>query len=252
MDESIAEEMTTVFGSQGTRQVPKSDVRLLSEIMRNADRDHLTGLKKGRVFESDIKKDLLHLEKTPIVVVGVDLNELKLRNEVFGYAEGDDLVVAAAQSLQRHIPHTDTVYRPHEGGDEFFIILRDMKKEQAEERMKGLVDKLNGDVSKDRFAPTMSMAFICLDKDTPSPERTSKHIVHGLSEALHVAKRETKKAEGVVTYSPDIVGLIKKLRGEGKDIDVFFGTQPFVLCRHDLQTGNTDIISTITTPYSKP
>lgn len=252
MGEPLTEEMVTVTGNKGQRQVAKSDVRTVSEIMQAADRDHLTGLKKLRTFESDIKKDLSKIEEAPIVVVGVDLNELKLRNEVFGYEEGDDLIIAAAQSLQRHIPHTDTVYRPHEGGDEFFMILRDMTKEQAEGRMKGLVERLNGDVSKDRFAPSMSMAFVCLDKNTPLSERTSKRIVHGLSDALHVAKRETKKEEGIVTFSPEIVGIIKKFREEGKDIDVFFGTQPFVLCRHDLQTGNTDVISTVSTPHVKP
>jgi diguanylate cyclase (GGDEF)-like protein/PAS domain S-box-containing protein len=82
--------------------------------------DSLTGLYNRNHFEyllskSDIKSNL------PISIIMGDLNGLKLTNDIFGHAAGDELLVKASEAIKKVCREEDIIARL--GGDEFVILL---------------------------------------------------------------------------------------------------------------------------------
>ncbi|MGH4123177.1 MAG: HD domain-containing phosphohydrolase [Clostridium sp.] len=82
--------------------------------------DQLTGLYNRRFFEEQVA--LLDLEENlPLTIVMADVNGLKLVNDSFGHAVGDDLLKVVAKVILKGCRAFDIVARL--GGDEFVILL---------------------------------------------------------------------------------------------------------------------------------
>ncbi|SHI20590.1 PAS domain S-box-containing protein/diguanylate cyclase (GGDEF) domain-containing protein [Sporobacter termitidis DSM 10068] len=82
--------------------------------------DSLTGLLNRSCFETMLRK-IDGRQNLPISVIMGDLNGLKLTNDVFGHAAGDDLLVKTADILRKICRSEDRIARL--GGDEFVILL---------------------------------------------------------------------------------------------------------------------------------
>ena len=82
--------------------------------------DVLTELYNRRYFEEEMKR-LDTARQLPITIISGDVNSLKLTNDVFGHACGDEMILAAAQALQSCCRAEDVVVRY--GGDEFVVFL---------------------------------------------------------------------------------------------------------------------------------
>lgn len=82
--------------------------------------DHLTGLYNRRFYEEELKR--LDTERNlPLTLIMGDVDGLKLINDTFGHAKGDELLIKVAQALRNSCRSDDIVARL--GGDEFIIIL---------------------------------------------------------------------------------------------------------------------------------
>ena len=82
--------------------------------------DALTGLLNRRSIEAEIIKcDRESLY--PVSILYADLNGLKLVNDVFGHAAGDELIRIAAQILQESCTEHKLIGRI--GGDEFVYLV---------------------------------------------------------------------------------------------------------------------------------
>ena len=90
--------------------------------------DALTGMKNRACFEKDCEPILT--QSTSIVFI--DANELKLFNDKYGHAAGDELLKKLADTIQK-IWSADRAYRV--GGDEFWIIST-VPEEQIEEEVR--------------------------------------------------------------------------------------------------------------------
>lgn len=114
--------MTSFFRVAQARQNELTEMHMLE---RFSFYDSLTGLLNRRAFE----KRLTELEKTlkdtdDAILVMLDVNGLKMTNDTFGHAAGDDLIVAAARQIEQAFGDAGSCYRI--GGDEFTVIITDM------------------------------------------------------------------------------------------------------------------------------
>ena len=92
-----------------------SDLRL-----KYAYRDDLTGLQNRRAFSEKMDRmDELRAGKDFTIWI-FDINDLKVVNDGFGHAAGDELICLAAECIAEGIGNRDKVFRI--GGDEFAVI----------------------------------------------------------------------------------------------------------------------------------
>ena len=108
------------------------------EILFLGYHDQLTGLYNRRFYEEELKR--LDTERNlPMTIAMGDVNGLKLINDSFGHAIGDELLKKAAEVIKNGCRADDIIARL--GGDEFVIILPKtdaFETEQIIKRIKGL------------------------------------------------------------------------------------------------------------------
>ncbi len=97
--------------------------------------DQLTGLYNRRFFEEELHR-LNTRRNYPITIVMGDVNGLKLVNDTFGHAMGDDLLIKVSNALKQGCRTDDIVARY--GGDEFIIILPKTNAEEADKVVRRL------------------------------------------------------------------------------------------------------------------
>ncbi|NCB35275.1 MAG: diguanylate cyclase, partial [Clostridia bacterium] len=82
--------------------------------------DPLTGLHNRRCFDEN--RVLIDTESNlPLSVIFADLNGLKMTNDIFGHAAGDELIRVSSEILKSACRQEDLIARI--GGDEFIILL---------------------------------------------------------------------------------------------------------------------------------
>ena len=92
--------------------------------------DPLTGIYNRMYFEKEIKRIEKKLRRPVSVIMG-DVNGLKLTNDLFGHAMGDELLRIIARIMKENCPADALLARW--GGDEFMVCLSGMDKDGAEE-----------------------------------------------------------------------------------------------------------------------
>jgi len=90
--------------------------------------DPVTGLYNRTYFNKAVQ-ELDRADALPLSIIMGDLNGLKLTNDTFGHAAGDDLLIAMADVLRANCRKTDIITRW--GGDEFAIILPNTGEQEA-------------------------------------------------------------------------------------------------------------------------
>ncbi len=104
----------------------------LEETSRFSYKDHLTGLYNRRFFEKSLRsisEDLL-----PVSVIIADANGLKVINDSFGHAKGDELLQNASQVLLNNTDPNNIIARM--GGDEFAVLCTNTSAEECEDLVK--------------------------------------------------------------------------------------------------------------------
>jgi diguanylate cyclase (GGDEF)-like protein len=103
-----------------TREIMSArlQLRLTSGLRTQAFRDSLTGLPNRRALTTRI--DELDADDVLRVVLTLDLDDFKQVNDLLGHHAGDALLIAVADTLQRHSPPQSLIARI--GGDEFAVL----------------------------------------------------------------------------------------------------------------------------------
>jgi len=99
-----------------------------AELDRLAHTDTLTGLHNRRFLEQELERhvELYKRYRHPFALLMLDLDSLKLVNDTFGHAAGDEALKHLASVMRAAIRDTDIPCRY--GGDEFIIIMPEADK----------------------------------------------------------------------------------------------------------------------------
>lgn len=128
-DRDVRIECKFIFHSTNTDEQPLLMMMLtdITEILKAEEEIHylsyhdkLTGL-YNRAY---VEKTLQEIEQdgiSPLSVIVIDMNGLKITNDMFGHEQGDRLLTAMAQVLKNSCRSGDVVARW--GGDEFLVLL---------------------------------------------------------------------------------------------------------------------------------
>lgn len=117
-----------------------TDSRALRERLRDqATQDALTGLANRRLLYQRLTEELGAPDR-PVAVLYVDLDRFKPVNDRLGHEAGDALLCHAAERLRRCIRPADMLARV--GGDEFVIVVPDIRAEDADALARRVVDTL--------------------------------------------------------------------------------------------------------------
>ncbi len=114
------DEVTNRIGNFGTVQDITQIRKTEAAIRYLSYHDHLTGLFNRRFYEKVLVK-LDKKENYPLTLVMADVNGLKMINDSFGHAVGDELLRKASNVIKKGCRENDIIARL--GGDEFVIIL---------------------------------------------------------------------------------------------------------------------------------
>ena len=101
--------------------------------------DPLTGLANRALFHERLAEavEIYRLERRPIGLLFIDLDDFKLVNDSFGHATGDIILRGVAERLRSCVSGVDVVARL--GGDEFAVLLcSGMEPEETGERIRAV------------------------------------------------------------------------------------------------------------------
>jgi diguanylate cyclase (GGDEF)-like protein len=129
---SLKTVLMDVLSSSGLVRVPVIlEYEELKKIQLNAVTDPLTGLYNRRLFAESFEKELNRARRygLPLGIVILDLHRFKEVNDKYGHPRGDEVLRAAATTLQKALRTSDSAFRI--GGDEFALLLPQTDAAQA-------------------------------------------------------------------------------------------------------------------------
>jgi|GEM_PF-6190614 len=143
--------------------------------------DGLTGLANRSLFQDRLRQALLHAKRQgrQLGLIYMDLDQFKEVNDSLGHAIGDRLLKQAARRLLECVREEDTVARM--GGDEFTVIIGDLKPGEAVEVITCIAEKIKRrmeqafEIDGSEMFVTASMGIVRYPVDGTSAEELTKH-----------------------------------------------------------------------------
>lgn len=162
--------------------------------------DSLTGLQSRAALEQRLEKEFLHALETqePFTVLMIDLDHFKQLNDQCGHIAGDNALRTVGSTILKCIRDTDFAARY--GGDEFVVLLTNMKADNAHaiaERIRVSLAKNALDTpSGHKMHITASIGIATLDPARPYD--STWQFVHAVDQALYTAKQSGRNSVSLV------------------------------------------------------
>ena len=175
--------------------------QLHTELVRQSQYDHLTGLPNRMLLEDRLHRALVRARRygSQLAVCYLDLDEFKQVNDVLGHNAGDALLRHVAQVLQEGLRDIDTVAR--QGGDEFILLLPDLQsKREAALICERVLARLRESVEIEHqlIIPAASMGMALY----PGEASTAGELLRHADLALYAAKRSGR--DQLALFSPTL------------------------------------------------
>jgi diguanylate cyclase (GGDEF)-like protein len=154
-----------------------------------AERDSLTGLYNRRSFTTALQQAVELAPETRMALVYVDLDNFKLINDLRGHQQGDKVLIDIASKLAAATRSTDVVARI--GGDEFVILVKDIKPEEQAAWCDRLLMQLTTPVGDGQEAGPTATCSIGLAW-YPDDGVNAEQLLASADEAMYDAKRAGK------------------------------------------------------------
>ena len=167
------------------------------EIERLAHQDKLTGLTSRALFEDRLVQSFERATRSQggFALLYLDLDGFKAVNDRFGHDGGDQVLQNVALRMRRLIRRTDTAARV--GGDEFCIIIEDLKADESiEDVAKKLLQSLAApfEVRGREVKISASIGISLFPQHADSPEE----MVVKADKAMYAAKHAGKNSYRMV------------------------------------------------------
>ncbi len=166
-----------------------------------ANVDELTGVFNRRYVKQLFEKEIENIKITgqSCVIVSMDIDNFKCINDTYGHSAGDTALRIFSTILKQNIRKTDIYGRL--SGDEFALLLRNISKEKAEEKMEDIRQHLIGNnIGSIRLC--FSYGIYYLDKDNML---SVEEILDDADKKMYKYKNKVKK-EKVKQYK-DVIEL---------------------------------------------
>jgi diguanylate cyclase (GGDEF)-like protein/PAS domain S-box-containing protein len=163
--------------------------RLESQLMHQAFHDPLTGLANRALFRDRVSHALARARRqgASVSVLYLDLDDFKQVNDTLGHAEGDRLLVVAAERFRICGRAGDTVARL--GGDEFALLIED----SGTMGLKGLVERLTEAMERPFLLGGNEVVVnMSIGVATASVEDGADDLLRNADMAMYTAKRRGK------------------------------------------------------------
>lgn len=158
------------------------------EILYKSRHDEITNVANRNYFNEVKEKLVLMPESYPICYLMADINGLKLTNDVFGHAKGDELIVKISSVLNSCCRSNDIVARI--GGDEFAIFFTNTDEKTAE----ALVERINKKLDSEKYdsvKPSISMGYAI--KQTIDDEVDFNEIIKKADDMMYANKSASRE-----------------------------------------------------------
>jgi diguanylate cyclase (GGDEF)-like protein len=161
-------------------------VRELRVLRRLAHLDVLTGLPNRRLAETRLAEELSRARRDPAAFGSfliIDVNDLKLVNDLRGHGAGDDALRQIAQALKATLRTADVCCRT--GGDEFTILLPDTDARGAAHAMA----RLRSAVMREGARANLPLSISVGSASWPADGRTAAALGSKADAAMYEEKR---------------------------------------------------------------
>ncbi len=197
----IFDEHATVIGiisvvaSENSHVFSNGDRNLLEVMAKKASRiihthhDSLTGLMNRSGFEPSLVAALAtaHSKGLQHCLLHIDMDQLRVINDLLGYQEGDVLIRRVAKVLRSELRDTDTLARL--GGDEFAVLLPNCTPAQAE----GVAEKVRTAMHQLQVISANRQLDVTVSSGIASIDKSVEGIV-GVMAAAEIACKAAKEA----------------------------------------------------------
>jgi diguanylate cyclase (GGDEF)-like protein len=150
--------------------------------------DALTRIANRRAFfeAATLEVERSRRNRRPLALAYVDADGFKVVNDQHGHAQGDALLVTAAQTLRGSTRAVDAVARL--GGDEFGLLLPETSPREAEALLVRLRGALLAAMARHGWSVTFSIGAAVF----VAPPRSVDEMMARADELMYAAKREKK------------------------------------------------------------
>lgn len=112
--------------------------------------------------------DSAYYQRGQMIVISIDINNLKQINDGYGHAQGDKAISTVAASIYAHLQQRGQLYRV--GGDEFMVLCPKTTEPEAKKMMKKIlqeVDKNGYSIAwgMASYEPDMNFDQVCSESD---------------------------------------------------------------------------------------
>ena len=194
--------MPILYGGRPSAQIVGRDITTRKKAEKTirdmAYYDSLTGIPNRNMFKKYLNESLTQSPDDPFAILFLDLDRFKVINDTKGHTIGDLILERVAMRLKEVVQNEGMVFR--QGGDEFLIILNNIKVERVEQLAATiLLHFSNPIVIRDQeFFVTPSIGISMYPTDGADQESLIKHA----DTAMYLAKEHGKN--NFQFYYPDL------------------------------------------------